>query len=100
MLSDTEFKGEGPAPSGSRPPLCMVDTTLCTINVIEFSCDRAVVLQKMMTLLYIAISGEYHNEGSASEGLKGPRRCEGWAEPEGSEETQKTLGEPRRSLEA
>ena len=21
MLSDTEFKGEGPAPSGSRPPL-------------------------------------------------------------------------------
>ena len=21
MLSDTDFKGEGPAPSGSRPPL-------------------------------------------------------------------------------
>ena len=24
MLSDTEFKGEGPAPSGSRPPLVII----------------------------------------------------------------------------
>ncbi len=25
LLSDTEVKGEGPAPSGSGPPLCMTD---------------------------------------------------------------------------
>ena len=31
MLSDTEFKGEGPAPSGSRPPL-VIATTKLTIN--------------------------------------------------------------------
>ena len=27
LLSDTEFKGEGPAPSGSRPPLITTELT-------------------------------------------------------------------------
>ena len=31
LLSDTEFKGEDPAPSGSRPPL-VIATTKLTIN--------------------------------------------------------------------
>ncbi len=32
MLSDTEFKGEGPAPSGSGPPLVLGTTS--TTNII------------------------------------------------------------------
>ena len=29
LLSDTEFKGEGPAPSGSRPPLIKMISNCC-----------------------------------------------------------------------
>ena len=39
MLSDTEFKGEGPAPSGSRPPLTKEEMMLSSISQVVAALD-------------------------------------------------------------
>ena len=53
MLSDTEFKGEGPAPSGSRPPLLIV---MCKIFCLNLSVCHSPPSPTLPLSLFLSLS--------------------------------------------
>ena len=57
MLLDTEFKGEGPAPSGSRSPLVVLVVVVVVVVVVVIVAVIAAVLVVVVVVMVVAVVG-------------------------------------------